>query len=43
MHHWQDLTVLIVLGTIAGAVYGAIVLAALGRAWLTRFGAAAPR
>jgi putative peptidoglycan lipid II flippase len=43
MHHWQDLTLLIVLGAIAGAVYGAIVLATLGRAWLTRFSAAAPR
>jgi putative peptidoglycan lipid II flippase len=43
VHRWQDLTVLIVLSTIAGAVYGAIVLATLGRAWLTRFGAATPR
>jgi putative peptidoglycan lipid II flippase len=43
MQRWQDLTVLIVLGTIAAAAYGAIVLATLGRAWLTGFGAAAPR
>jgi putative peptidoglycan lipid II flippase len=43
MQRWQDLTVLIVLGAIAGAVYGAIVFATLGRAWLTRFRVAEPR
>ncbi len=40
---WRDLATLLALGTIAGAIYGAIVLAMFGRAWLAKFRGAAPR
>jgi len=40
---WQDLATLLVLGTIAGAVYGAIVIAIFGPAWIARFRASRAR
>jgi len=42
-HRWQDLATLIALGTIATGVYGLIVFAIFGRAWLERFRNAAKR
>ena len=36
-HRLRDLATLIVLGTVASSVYGAIVLAIFGRDWLKRF------
>ena len=36
-HRWQDLATLLTLGTVASVVYGAIVIAMFGPAWLTRF------
>jgi hypothetical protein len=43
MQRWQDLTVLVILGAIAGGLYSAIVLVMLGRDWLARFRSPAPR
>ncbi len=42
-HRWQDLATLLTLGTIASAIYGAIVIAIFGPAWLTKFRAAKGR
>jgi putative peptidoglycan lipid II flippase len=39
----RDLAMLLVLGTIAGGIYGAIVLVMFGREWLARFRKATPR
>ena len=39
----RDLATLLVLAAIAGAIYGAIVLAMFGRAWLAKFRGAARR
>jgi len=36
-HRLRDLATLVALGAIAGGIYGGIVLAIFGRAWLTRF------
>jgi hypothetical protein len=40
---WHDLATLLALGTIAGIVYGAIVIATFGPAWLAKFRAAKGR
>jgi putative peptidoglycan lipid II flippase len=37
LHRLRDLATLIVLGTIASGIYGAIVLTIFGRDWLKRF------
>jgi hypothetical protein len=37
MHRWQDLATLLTLGTIASIIYGAIVIAMFGPAWLAKF------
>jgi len=42
-HRWQDLATLLTLGTVASVVYGAIVIALFGPAWLTKFRAAKGR
>ncbi len=42
-HRWQDLATLLVLGTIAGTVYCAIVIAIFGPAWVARFRASRAR
>jgi putative peptidoglycan lipid II flippase len=43
LDRWQDLATLIALGAIACGIYGAIVVAAFGRAWLARLRGTAPR
>jgi hypothetical protein len=40
---WHDLVTLLALGTLASVVYGAIVIALFGPAWLAKFRAAKGR
>ena len=42
-HRWQDFATLVMLGTIASIVYGVIIIAMFGTAWIARFRGAASR